>query len=106
MGIELDEAVGTCNGTVEGKTYFTCNPKVRPFKLPIQQLQKWLGPGGKVNVQGKPASGCHEYTKVLEDGRNYNTYKSIILHRLHIFLQMTFFLKSPESLARERNISP
>ncbi|CAN0527956.1 unnamed protein product, partial [Ectocarpus sp. 8 AP-2014] len=24
VGVELDEAVGNCNGTVEGKTYFTC----------------------------------------------------------------------------------
>lgn len=28
VGIELDEAVGNCNGTVEGKSYFTCDPKV------------------------------------------------------------------------------
>lgn len=29
VGIELDEAVGNCDGTVEGKTYFACKPKVR-----------------------------------------------------------------------------
>eukprot|EP00752_Nemacystus_decipiens_P008777 g7832.t1 len=27
VGIELDEAFGDCDGTVEGKTYFTCKPK-------------------------------------------------------------------------------
>lgn len=28
VGIELEDAVGNCNGTVEEKTYFTCEPKV------------------------------------------------------------------------------
>lgn len=28
MGIALDQAVGNCNGTVEGRRYFSCDPKV------------------------------------------------------------------------------
>ena len=29
VGVELEEAVGTCDGMVEGKRFFTCEPKVR-----------------------------------------------------------------------------
>lgn len=29
VGIELEEAVGNCDGTVEGKTYFICEANVR-----------------------------------------------------------------------------
>ena len=36
-GLELDEAVGVCNGSVNGQTYFTCDPRrgifVRPSRL-------------------------------------------------------------------------
>lgn len=28
VGIHLDEPVGNCNGVVEGKPYFACEPKV------------------------------------------------------------------------------
>lgn len=28
MGVELDEAVGDSNGVVDGKPYFSCQPKV------------------------------------------------------------------------------
>ncbi|CAN0591277.1 unnamed protein product, partial [Laminaria digitata] len=27
IGVQLDEAVGDCNGTVQGKKFFTCEPK-------------------------------------------------------------------------------
>lgn len=29
IGVELDDPVGNCNGTVDGKEYFVCDKKVK-----------------------------------------------------------------------------
>ncbi|CAN0114314.1 unnamed protein product [Pylaiella littoralis] len=48
VGIELEDAVGDCNGTVEGKTYFNCEPKYGVL-TPLENVTYPEETGGKAS---------------------------------------------------------